>query len=70
VLAPSGVPKEILYRLNQEINRILNKPDLRERLATQGAQVEGSTPEAFATVFHDESLKWSRLTRSLALPLQ
>jgi len=46
-VAPSGTPREIVARLNAEINRIISLPDVKERLAVLGADPMGGTPEAF-----------------------
>jgi tripartite-type tricarboxylate transporter receptor subunit TctC len=48
VLAPAGTPGPIIQRLNTEIARALASPDLKEKLAQQGAEVVVSTPEQFA----------------------
>ena len=63
VLAPAGMPREIIVKLNAEIVRILNLPDVRERLSSQGADPVGSTPEQFATWIRSEVQKWAKVVR-------
>ncbi|MNK95462.1 Tripartite tricarboxylate transporter family receptor [compost metagenome] len=54
VLAPAGTPKEVIQALNTEIGKALASPDVRERLAAQGAEARGSTPQEFASYIQAE----------------
>jgi tripartite-type tricarboxylate transporter receptor subunit TctC len=47
MLAPAGTPKVSLAKLHSEIVRILNLPELKERLSAEGAAIVASTPEQF-----------------------
>jgi len=67
VLVPARTPPEIVARLNREIVAILRKGDVKEKLASQGAEVIGSTPEAFAAVMRNDIRKWARVTSDLKL---
>jgi tripartite-type tricarboxylate transporter receptor subunit TctC len=66
-LAPGGVPRPIVDRLNANIGRALQAPDVRERLASLGADFETSSPEAFGTLLRDEIAKWSRVVKSAGI---
>lgn len=70
VLAPARVPAEIVARLNRDINAILRAPDLKAKLAAQGADVTGSTPETFAAILRDDIRKWQKLTAGLAVQIK
>ena len=48
VMVPDGTPKDIVARLNQEINAVLKMPDIKEKLAKGGLEPVGGTPEDFA----------------------
>lgn len=48
ILAPAGTPRDIVMKLNAEIVKALKQPEVRERLATEGAEAIGGTPEEFA----------------------
>lgn len=48
-MAPKGTPKAIVAKLKDAINRVLNEPDLKERIVAQGNVVGGGTPEEFAS---------------------
>ena len=69
VMAPARTPPEIVARLNRDIVAILKSKEARERLGFQGAEVIGSTPEAFATVLKNDIRKWARVTSGLKLQL-
>jgi tripartite-type tricarboxylate transporter receptor subunit TctC len=61
IYVSTGTPKQIVYRLNQEIVRALNLPDVRERFASQGAELVGNTPEQHAIFLRSEIDKWQRI---------
>jgi tripartite-type tricarboxylate transporter receptor subunit TctC len=63
VLAPAGTPKAIVERLNREIAAIIRQPDVRERLASEGAEPAGGTPEEFALHIKRELARWSQVIR-------
>ena len=63
VMAPAGTPKAIIERLNGEIVKILNLPDIRERFASQGAEAAGGTPEQFAAFMREEISRWEPVVR-------
>ena len=64
VYAPAGTPREIIARLNTEINKILKMPSVREQLAAQGAEPEGGSPEEFKRFTSDEIVKWARVIKT------
>jgi tripartite-type tricarboxylate transporter receptor subunit TctC len=70
VLAPARVPPDIVARLNREVNAILRTADVAEKLAAQGAEVAGSTPEEFTAIMRREIQKWARVTAGLKLQVQ
>jgi len=63
MLGPSGMPPAIVQRLNTEIVRALNLPDVQARLSSLGAQVRTSTPEAFGTYIRSELAKWGQAVK-------
>src|SRR5688572_12638156 len=60
---PAGTPQAVVQRLNRETALILLAPDMRQKLADQGADAMGGPPEAFADHVKRERDKWSRLVR-------
>jgi tripartite-type tricarboxylate transporter receptor subunit TctC len=63
VLAPAKTPQPIIMKLNREIVRILQMPDMKERLAADGSEAVGSTPEQFHAHIKAEVAKWSKVVR-------
>ena len=59
----AGTPKDIVQRLNRETNAILATADMKHKLAEQGADAVGGSPEDFARHVRAERDKWSRLVR-------
>jgi tripartite-type tricarboxylate transporter receptor subunit TctC len=62
--APAGTPKEIVRRLNQAIVRMLNLPEVLERLRTDGMEPMGSTPDEFARVIKRDIAVWTRVVKA------
>lgn len=58
LLAPAGTPKDIVGRLNMEINLAIKDPDLIAKFAQQGMTPAGGTPEAFGKIIHTEIAQW------------
>jgi tripartite-type tricarboxylate transporter receptor subunit TctC len=63
VLVPAGTPAAIVDKLNAEINRMLQLPDVRERLAVLGAEILGGTRKEFADHIQREIPKWAKVVR-------
>ena len=61
--APAGTPAAIITRLNTEINKILNTPATRERIATLGGEAVPMTPQQFAAKAADDSRRFGKLIK-------
>jgi tripartite-type tricarboxylate transporter receptor subunit TctC len=61
--APAATPREIIQKINRETGAILATPEMRAKLAEQGAEAVGGPPEQFAGHVRAERDKWSRLIR-------
>lgn len=59
--APKGTPKEIVSRINQEIARFLDQPDLRAKLLAEGIQPAHTTPEGLARIIARELATWAKV---------
>ena len=59
VFAPAGTPPEIVRRLNTEIVKIINLPEVKEKLTTLGAEPVGDSPEQFSAFVKAEISKWA-----------
>jgi tripartite-type tricarboxylate transporter receptor subunit TctC len=69
VFAPAAVPRDILAQLNAEMGRIVTAPDMRERLARDGTEAVGGTPDAFAAYFKASMEKWDRVIKQAGIKL-
>jgi len=64
VVAQKGVPKPILAKLNAEIVRVHNLPDVKERYATMGLEAISSTPEAFSAFIRADEAKFAKIIKA------
>jgi len=69
ILAPAATPAPVLDRLSQELMKAFASPDLRDLYVSQGAEIGGDTPEAFAAFIRDEHERWGRLIRDAGVKL-
>jgi tripartite-type tricarboxylate transporter receptor subunit TctC len=63
LLAPAGTPKDVVAKWNAEVVKILNSPEMRERLTAQGAEAAPTTPEQFAAFIQSEIPKYARIVK-------
>ncbi|MEQ1776402.1 MAG: tripartite tricarboxylate transporter substrate binding protein [Burkholderiales bacterium] len=69
VLAPAATSRDIINRLNGEIIKAIKTPDMRDRLAQQGADPVGNTPEEFAAVIKRDLAKWAKVVKDANIKL-
>ena len=63
LVAPAGTPRAIIERLNRELNVALASADVRQRLATEGAEPLPSTPDEYAADIDREETQWSKVVK-------
>ncbi|MEW6452780.1 MAG: tripartite tricarboxylate transporter substrate binding protein [Pseudomonadota bacterium] len=63
LLVPAGTPAEIVNRLQEETSKALSAPEVKKRLADDGAESVGTTPAEFAKFIKEEIEKWSNVAR-------
>jgi tripartite-type tricarboxylate transporter receptor subunit TctC len=63
VVVPAGTPREIVERLNRELNAILAETDVRDDFARTASQTGGGTPEAFGALIRSETKKWAKVVK-------
>jgi tripartite-type tricarboxylate transporter receptor subunit TctC len=64
LVVPAATPKGIVQRLNTELVRIGNLPDVRERFGTQGLSITTSTPEAFTETIRADYGRWGKVVQA------
>jgi tripartite-type tricarboxylate transporter receptor subunit TctC len=62
-VAPANTPKDIVSRLNAEIAKALQAPDVRKKLSDQGADILGGTPEQFANLIKTDIARWAPVVK-------
>jgi tripartite-type tricarboxylate transporter receptor subunit TctC len=67
ILAPAGTPQDIVRKLNAEINRILQAPEVRARLVGLGTEPTGGTPEQFADTIRVDTARWAKVVSDAAI---
>jgi tripartite-type tricarboxylate transporter receptor subunit TctC len=64
LVAPAKTPQAIIARLNSEVRKILDRPEIRARLAALGADAAPSTPDALAGLIASETAKWAKVVKA------
>ena len=67
---PARTPREIVMRMNVEINKALKSPAFMDKLIPAGSEVRGGTPEQFAEHIRRERVKWGAVIKSAGLSPQ
>ncbi|MGH8702154.1 MAG: tripartite tricarboxylate transporter substrate binding protein [Burkholderiales bacterium] len=67
MLAPARTPKDIITRLHAEATGVLKQPEIKARLAADGADTVGSSPEEFARYIQSELVKWAKVARDAGI---
>jgi tripartite-type tricarboxylate transporter receptor subunit TctC len=64
MVAPPGTPKEVINKLNTEVVKALNTPELRQRLTDGGSEVIGNSPEEADKFLKSEIVKWGKVVKA------
>jgi tripartite-type tricarboxylate transporter receptor subunit TctC len=67
VMAPAATPKDVIAKLNAEINRIITSPEIKERFALAGVEVVGGSPETFATHIKEQVETWGKVVKDASI---
>ena len=70
LMAPTGTPPAVIARLNRELNAALATEDVKQRLATEGAEALPGTPEAYAADVDADEKRWSGLVKKLGIKVE
>ena len=69
VVAPAGTPKDIVVKLNAEMVRIANLPDIKQRLIEMGSPPVAGTPDQFGALIRSEIPKWGKVVKQANVSL-
>jgi tripartite-type tricarboxylate transporter receptor subunit TctC len=64
ILAPARTPREIVAKLHEVLVSVIGSPDMKDKLAAQGLDPVGNTPQQFAAVIKSEIAKWTKVVKA------
>ncbi|HTN26716.1 MAG TPA: tripartite tricarboxylate transporter substrate-binding protein, partial [Burkholderiales bacterium] len=64
IVVPAATPKEIVAKLNADIVKALNDPEVKKRLLENGAEAMPGTPDQFAKTLRSEIAKWGKVVKA------
>jgi len=67
IFAPAGTPPAVINRLNQEVVKQLNRPEIKEKLFASGMEVVGNSPDAFAAIVKQEVQRWGKVIKEAGI---
>jgi tripartite-type tricarboxylate transporter receptor subunit TctC len=67
ILGPRGLPEPVVSTLNKGLLTTLKSPDVRDRLAREGAEVIGSSPAELGAFLQSELVKWAEVVKAAGL---
>jgi len=67
IFAPNGTPPSIVSKLNTEIIKVMQQPNVQKRLDTEGAKFKVMTPDSFGAFQKNEAQKWAKIIRDSGL---
>ena len=70
ILAPAGTPRDIVMKLNAELSKALEQPEVKGSLLAEGAEPAGGSPEAFAAHIRAEKERLGKLIRDAKIRLE
>lgn len=70
IVAPAGVPKEIIAKLSRDIVTAMRSPEITKRLSVEGAEVIASTPGEYGAMIGRDIEKWAKVIRAAGIQPQ
>ena len=70
LFSPAGVPREVLVRINAEVTQGLQRPDIKDLLAKQGAEPVPGSVDQFTAFVREELAKWAKVVKASGLKLE
>jgi len=70
LFAPAGTPEPVLNRIHAAFNKVIQEPDIAEKLGKQGLEVKPMSREAFAAIVRDDLPRWGQVIRKLGIKVE
>ena len=67
IFAPKGTPKDVIAKVNRDVNAVLEEPEMKSRTATMGFRMFGGPPDKLATHLTAEITKWAEVAKSAGM---
>jgi tripartite-type tricarboxylate transporter receptor subunit TctC len=67
ILAPAATPRDVINRLNAELNKVITSPDMKEKMAANGVEPLGGTPEQFRDYILSESVRFGKVIKEAGI---
>jgi tripartite-type tricarboxylate transporter receptor subunit TctC len=61
--APAKTPRDVIQKINADVLKVVNSPELKERLKAEGSDPVGNSPEQFGVFLRDEIAKWAKVIK-------
>ena len=70
VIAPAGVPRNLLHRISADVVRAVKSPELNERMTNLGMEPVGSSPEEYDALIRVEIDKWAAVVKKAGIKIE
>jgi tripartite-type tricarboxylate transporter receptor subunit TctC len=70
IWAPAKTPAAVIGRVNQEIAKLLARPEVRDKIQSQGVEVAGGTPQQLAATVNSETAKVAKVIKDAGIPVE
>ena len=70
MVGPKGLPKDVLERLNREINEIIKSEDMKKHMETEGLEPAGGSPARFGEILKSEAERWAKVVKQAGIKVE
>jgi tripartite-type tricarboxylate transporter receptor subunit TctC len=70
LVGPKGLPREVVERVNREINGLITAEDMKKHMATEGLEPAGGSPERFAEILKSEAARWGKVVQQAGIKVE
>ena len=70
MVGPKGLPKDVLERLNREINDIIKSDDMKKHMETEGLEPAGGSPARFGEILKSEAARWAKVVQQAGIKVE
>jgi tripartite-type tricarboxylate transporter receptor subunit TctC len=70
LVGPKGLPKEVVERLNREINALIQSEDMKKRMETEGLEPAGGSPARFGEILKSEAARWAKVVQQAGIKIE